>query len=59
MKIVGGHVQWPLHFKTTSSARKYSIKLKVALKCRDVYTENVRVMSLIMLMAGLKIEGNS
>ncbi len=27
-------------FKTTHSANKYGLKLKVVLKCRDIYIEN-------------------
>ncbi len=37
------------------SQKKYSPELKVVLKWRDIYIENVRVVS---LMAGLKMEGS-
>ncbi len=47
-------IQWSLHFKTTSSARKYGLNLKAVLKWRDIYVEEVRMASLI---AGLKIDG--
>ncbi len=33
---------------------KYCLKLEVVLKWRDIYVENIRVVS---LMAGLKMEG--
>ncbi len=47
------HVQWSLHFDYQPSARKYGLKLKVVLKWRDIYVENIRKM---LLIAGLKIE---
>ncbi len=33
------------------------LKFKVVLKWRDICTENIRLVSLIMLIAGLKMEG--
>ena len=47
-------LQWSLHFKTTHSARKYGLKLEVVLKWKDIYIENITVMSLISC---LKMEG--
>ncbi len=48
------HIQWSLHYKTIHPARKKRLKLQAVLKWRDIYIENIRVMS---LAACLKIEG--
>ena len=46
---------WSLHFKTTPSARKiWSYIIMEVLKWRDIYFENIRMVSLI---AGLIMEG--
>ncbi len=50
----GSYLQWSLHFKTTHSARQYSLKLDVVLKWRDIYIENFRLLSLVN---SLKMEG--
>ena len=41
-------IQWFLRFKTTRSARKNDgLKLALVLYWKDIYTENIMVMSLI------------
>ncbi len=41
-----------LDFKTAHSARKkYGLKLEVVLKWRDIYIENIRVVSLMAMQS--------
>ncbi len=42
-----------LHFKTTWFAKKYGLKSKVTLNRRDIYMENIRLVS---PMAGVNLE---
>ncbi len=46
-------IQRSLHFMTPLQTGKYGLKLEVVLNCRDIYTGNIKVVSLI---SGLKIE---
>ena len=43
----------PCILTTSLQPEKYGLKLKVVLKWRDIYVENIRKM---LLIAGLKIE---
>ncbi len=44
----------PCDLRQPIQAAKYGLKLKVVLKLRGVYTENIQVVSLI---SGLKMQG--
>ncbi len=47
--------QWSLYFKTTHQPEKCGLQLKVVLKWRDNYIENIRMASVV---GCLKIQGN-
>ncbi len=44
----------PCILRPPLQAKQYGLKLEVVLKWRDIYIENIRIVSLI---AGLKMEG--
>ena len=47
-------IQWPCDLRPPIQPAKYGLKWKVVLKWRDIYTENIQLVSLI---SGLKMQG--
>ncbi len=44
----------PCHLRPPIQPAKYGLKLKVVLKWKDIYAENIQV---VLLISGLKMQG--